>query len=340
MKRFESMIEQLREHGRRSSISLATVELRHLRALVAIADNRHYGRAAASLNLTQPAMTQRIQVLERELGVQLLVRNSRNVRLTPAGELLIEHARGLVHIEDRALLALRDHAAGIAGQLRIAYLTLWDVGLPANIVAEFRRRYPAIKLEMTTGYSQPNIERLLAGEVDFAFVGVAIGEGNGVVIRVLDRHQLVVVMASDHPLTKMDRVPIHLLRGEPMIALSSGVNATLAAASVSWLTKYTGEAPNIVRQEPPDQMAAALAELGCGVTIMTERRAVIAQSDGLEYRPLMPTPVIEYGAAYLGDDPSPALANLLRIVDDLAPPLPPDLPAGTELLWTRPARRL
>src|SRR2546426_4272847 len=216
------------------------MELRHLKAFVAIADHGHYSRAAASLNLTQPAITERIQVLERELGVQLFSRNAREVRLTPAGATLMEHARGLLQIENRALLALKDHAAGIAGRLRMSYLTLWDVGLPASIVTEFRRRYPTVKLETTTGYSQPNMDRLRAGELDFAFVGVAIGESEGVAIRPLDRHEIVVVMNPNHHLTQMDPVPIECLRGEPMIAVSSGVNAPLAAASVSWLTKATG----------------------------------------------------------------------------------------------------
>src|SRR5713226_755741 len=100
--------------------------------------------------------------------------------MTSAGETLIGHAKQLVQLEDSALRALTDLAAGIAGRLRIFYLTLWDIGLPANIVAEFRHRYPAIQLEMTTGYSEPNVKRLLAREVDFAFVGASIGERSGI----------------------------------------------------------------------------------------------------------------------------------------------------------------
>jgi DNA-binding transcriptional LysR family regulator len=310
------------------------LELRHLRAFVAIAEYGHYGRAAASLKLTQPALTQRIQVLERELGFQLLKRSAREVSLTPAGDAFIDHARGLVQAEDRALLALRDYASGILGRLRIAYLTLWDAGLPANIVAEFRRRHPAIKLEMTSGYSQINIDRLISGDVDFAFVGVAIGEHNGVAMRALDLHELVVVMAPNHPLMEMECVPITRLRGEPMIAgSSSGVNAPLAAASVGWLTKYIGEPPNIIREEPPDQMSAALAQSGDAVALMTEHRALLARNDGLDYRRLSPTPLVEYGMAYIRDNPSPALASLLKTVADVAPPLPEWLPPGSEVIW-------
>jgi len=301
---------------------------------VAVAEYGHYGRAAANLRLTQPALTQRIQTLERELGIQLFKRNAREVRLTPAGEAFIEHARGLVQAEDRALLALSDYASGILGRLRIAYLTLWDAGLPANIVGEFRRRHPAIKLEMTSGYSQVNIDRLIAGEADFAFVGMAIGEHDGIAMHTLDRHELVVVMAPNHPLMQMECVPITRLRGEPMIAVSSsGVNAPLAAASHGWLTKYFGEPPNVIREEPPDQMSAALAQSGGAVALMTEHRALLARNDGLDYRRLSPTPLVEYGLAYIRNNPSPALANLLKTVADVAPPLPDWLPPGSEVIW-------
>jgi len=310
------------------------LELRHLRAFVAVAEYGHYGRAAASLRLTQPALTQRIQTLERELGIQLFKRNAREVRLTPAGEAFIEHARGLVQAEDRALLALSDYASGILGRLRIAYLTLWDAGLPANIIGEFRRRHPAIKLEMTSGYSQVNIDRLIAGEADFAFIGMAIGEHDGIAMHTLDRHELVVVMAPNHPLMKMECVPITRLRGEPMIAVSSsGVNAPLAAASHGWLTKYFGEPPNVIREEPPDQMSAALAQSGDAVALMTEHRALLARNDGLDYRRLSPTPLVEYGLAYIRNNPSPALANLLKTVADVAPPLADWLPPGSEVIW-------
>jgi DNA-binding transcriptional LysR family regulator len=312
------------------------MELRNVRAFLAVADERHFGRAAASLNLTQPALTQRIQVLERELGIQLLQRNAREVRLTPAGEALLQHAKTLVQEEERTLREMKDHAAGLAGRLRISYLTLWDVGIPANTVAEFRRRYPAIKLEMTTGYSQVNISRLLAGEVDFAFIGAAVGEQDGIIIRPLDRHEIVLVMPPTHRFMKMTYIPIDCLRGEPMIGASSGVNSPLTAAMVSWLTRHTGEPPNIVREEPPDQMGAALAQTGNAVALMTEHRAHIAGADGLEYRRLAPTPVIEYGMAYRSDKPSPALAHLIKTIEGIAPLLPADLPPGCELIWTPP----
>jgi DNA-binding transcriptional LysR family regulator len=308
------------------------MELRNVRAFLAVVDERHFGRAAASLNLTQPALTLRIQGLERELGIQLLQRSARSVRLTPAGEALLEHAKALAREEDLALRTMRDHVAGFAGSLRISYLTLWDAGLPARIIAEFRRCYPSIVLEMTTGYSQTNVARLLAGEVDFVFVGVSIGPHDGMAMRPLDRHEIVVVLAPTNQLTALKCVPIECLRGEPMISTSAGVNAPLVAATIRWLTKGLGEPPNIIQEEPPDQMAAALAQSGNALALMTEHRAILAAAHGLVYRRLTPTPIIEYGVAYLHERRSPALANLLKTVDDITPPLPVDLPTDSQLL--------
>src|SRR6266850_6594112 len=121
------------------------MELRQLRAFVAVASEGHFGRAAARLNLTQPGLTLRIQALEKELGAQLFERSAREVHLTAAGTLLLPHARGLLRIEDRALRELKDQAEGIGKRLRISYVAYGAVAFPAEVVAEFRRRYPTIR---------------------------------------------------------------------------------------------------------------------------------------------------------------------------------------------------
>jgi DNA-binding transcriptional LysR family regulator len=311
------------------------MELRNVRAFLAAARERHFGRAAAGLNLTQPALTLRIQVLERELGIQLLQRNSRGVRLTPAGEALLEHANSLVHEEDQTLREMKDYAAGIAGRLRISYLTVWNIGLPTNLVAEFRRRYPQVRLETTSGYSQSNVKRLIAGEVDFAFVGMPSADRDGVVTRPLDRQEIVLVMTPTNPLAELKVVPLDRLRGVPMIAVSSALRSPHVATSLGWLANHLGEAPNVVAEEPVDQIAAAVAHSGTVVSFTTAPRARLWEAEGLISRRLSPIPLVDYGVAYRQDDASPALANMLCAVDDVAPPFSDEVPAGCELVWTR-----
>jgi hypothetical protein len=140
-------------------------------------------------------------------------------------------------------------------------------------------------------------------------------------------------MSPAHHLAQLAAVPVKCLRGEPMMGVSSGVNAPLAATTAKWLTQLTGQTPNIVREEPPDQMAAALLESDNLVALMTVHRAILAQAEGLVYRPLVPAPVIEYGFAFVRENQSPALANLVETAVDVAPPLEQALPEGRELLF-------
>ena len=165
---------------------------------------------------------------------------------------------------------------GISISADTAVVDALPLGLIDKPVKVVSRTDDHLQLEMSTGYSQPNMDRLIAGNVDFAFIGVSIGERRGITIRTLDRHEIVVVMTPENPLAQMDRVPIERLRGEPIITVSQGVNGPMAAASLSWLERHTGEPPNVARQEPPDQMAAALARSGNAIALMTAHRAAQA----------------------------------------------------------------
>jgi DNA-binding transcriptional LysR family regulator len=309
------------------------MELRNVRAFVAVADERHFGRAGANLNLTQPALSLRIQVLERELGIQLLQRNAREVHLTPAGEALLLHAKALVQEEDRALREMKDHVAGNGGRLRIAYLNVWNVGLPTQIVAEFRRRYPAVRLETTSGYSQLNTQRVMADEVDFAFVGMQGTDCDDVVVRPIDRKEIVLFMTPANHLAPMQAVPLECVRGEPMIGVTSALGSPHVSALRRWLASHLGEEPNVVAEEPLDQIPAALAMSGVAVTLMTADRVAPWAAEGLVSRRLSPVPVVDYGVAYLKSNTSPVLLNMLRIVDAIASTPPDELPDDCELVW-------
>ena len=300
---------------------------------MAAAATGHFGQAAARLNLTQPGLTLRIQTLEKELGVQLLDRNSREVHLTAAGEVLLPYATSLIDLEDRALADIKQRAAAKAGRLRISYLTLWD-GLPTSIVSAFKLRYPGVVVETTSGYSEWNLDRVLKRDVDLAFLTMAFGDCDGVSMRAIERHEIVLVMPSSHRLSTLDTIPIKQLRGEPMVGVSPGVNNTFAKTAVSWLGHHLGQEPNVVASEPPDQIAGAVAHRGNAVALMTVARASAAAGMGLVYRRLAPSPMLEYGAAYRKDNRSPALASLLELVDELATPLAAEPPAGYETLST------
>jgi DNA-binding transcriptional LysR family regulator len=313
------------------------MELRQLRAFVAAATEGHFGRAATSLNLTQPGLTLRIQALERELGAQLLERSSREVLLTATGTVLLPHAKSLIRIEDRALRELRDQADGIAGRLRIAYLSNGEVAMPAKVVAEFRRRYPSVQIETSAAHSSVNAEHLRQGNVDAAFVHpgfvrVPDDISDEVAVRHLGRDAIMLALSPDHQLARLERVPVSALRSEPLIIFASSPHSGFILTMERWLARVMGAKPNIVGYEPPDQALEAVGRSTSLITFTTESRMAFAPVPGIAYRHLSPQPLLDFGIAYYRDDPSPTLANLLQLIDKMTDGEPGELPGDSVLL--------
>jgi len=292
------------------------LELRQLRAFLQVANTRHFGRAAATLNITQPALTQRIQALERELRMQLLTRSAREVRLTGAGEVLLPYASSLVQVEDRALRDLADNAAGRAGRLRVAYLLHGDVGTQGKIVGEFRRRYPQVAVETTMGNSRLNLDLLHSGAVDAGFIGPYKVTAE-IAVQAMGQGPLVLAMPEKHPLVQQVCVPVSLLAGVPLILWPESWNPELLATFKHWLARHIGSEPNVIALEPADQALEAVATSGSAVTIVSGWRASAVPVTGIAYRSLVPAPFVEHRVAYLRNDPSPTLQHLLTITKEV-----------------------
>jgi DNA-binding transcriptional LysR family regulator len=314
------------------------VELRQLRAFVAVATEGHFGRAATRLSLTQPGLTLRIQALEKELGVQLLERNAREVQLTAAGATLLPHAKSLLRIEDRALRDLKDQAEGPARRLRISYVAYGAVAFPTEAVAEFRRRHPAVHIEATVGNSALNAEHLLNGSVDAAFiypgyVGGPAGLPDTVAVRLVTRDAVLVALSSKHPLAaRFEEIPLTALRNEPMIMFPTSPGPSATLSFVRTLVRHIGTQPNIVAYEPPDQALEAVAHSSSLISFANGSRAASAPVPGIVYRRTSPALFIDFGVAYLRDNESRVLADFVALIDELATGEPSDLPDGAELL--------
>jgi DNA-binding transcriptional LysR family regulator len=307
------------------------MELRQIRAFVQVATARHFGRAAAVLKITQPALTQRIQALERELGVQLLTRSAREVTLTPAGEILLPYANSLVHLEDRALRDLADNAAGRAGKLRIAYQLHADGAVMAAIMAEFRRRYPQVEVQTASAYTVTNVEQIVAGVMDAAFVSLPVTRQDTVATRWISDDEILVAMGQRHRFAKMERVPVKALAGEPMILFPVFLSPILSVAFRSWLTKHTGAELNIIAEEPHEQAALQVAKSDRLVFFVGSRWSSIVPTPGLVYRQMTPRPMNSYGIAYRRDEETPQVVNLLKIADEIATQSRTAAPEGAEL---------
>ena len=311
------------------------MDIRHLQAFVQIAIEGHFGRAAEHLNVTQPALTQRVQALEREVGVQLLKRSPREVRLTPAGEVLLPYAQSLVQIQGQALRELEEIAAGRGGCIRLGYQGHGDMTTQVRIATEFRRRHPRVQVATSAASSQENMLRVSSAELDAAFVAAPVRSIQGVIVRPITKYALVLAMPKSHRLAEMDRVPVQELRSEKINLFPSYMNPGSVGALRTWLVRHTGAGVNVVAEEPPDQAIEAVS-LGGPIAFISSRVAKSMSVPGVVFKPMSPAPLMTLAIAYLKDNPAPILASLLRTIDEVASAHQEELPPDGEILVGEP----
>lgn len=206
------------------SANVKNMEIRQLRALIAIAETGTFTACALRVNLTQAAVSMQIQQLEKETGAQLFIRRPRRVMLTEVGEALLEHARRILREHDAAL----DHIARLAGadhgRLRVGSASaMVNIELLPQILKDLHAQYPRAEVSVTTGTSEALVRLIVAGELDLAMVSLPV-EARGVKTETLSRDELVAIGSPDHALAKHTVVSAEMLAKEKLILGERGGN--------------------------------------------------------------------------------------------------------------------
>src|SRR5918992_788406 len=179
-----------------------TLDPRLLRPFVALADELHFGRAAARLHVTQPALSQQIARLERQLGVKLFARTRSRVELTEAGAAMLAPARTAVEAAAAAEEVARSHARGEGGELRLG-LSPGAHYLAQALLAEFARRRPKVRVRARQDNSGVLAEQVASGRLELA-LGVCTEPVDGIVCERLRDEPAVLAVAGDHALAGRD----------------------------------------------------------------------------------------------------------------------------------------
>ena len=185
------------------------VELRHLAALQAVAEEGSFGRAAEQLGYTQSAISQQIQALERIVGQQLVERpgGPRRVSLTEAGELLLRHAAGIVARLQAAQADMAAFAEGSAGTLRVGTYQSVGARVLPRLLREFTEAWPEVSVQLTESADDGGLLDLVErGELDFTFVMLPVGEGPFETVELM-RDPYVVVLPAGSPLASRPKPP-------------------------------------------------------------------------------------------------------------------------------------
>jgi DNA-binding transcriptional LysR family regulator len=200
------------------------VEIRQLRAFVAIAESGTFTAGALRVHVTQAAISMQIRQLETEIGAKVFVRAPRHVILTEAGEQLLRRARHILREHDAALDEIAELAGAERGRLRIgsASAMVLTEQLPA-ILKELRKQHPAAEISVTSGTSEVLVDQILAGEVDIAFVSLPV-DVRGIKTERLSEDQLVAIASPRHKLAKQRTVSAYTLAGERLILGERGGN--------------------------------------------------------------------------------------------------------------------
>jgi DNA-binding transcriptional LysR family regulator len=199
------------------------MELRQLRYLVALAEERSFTRAAGKVLVAQPALSQQVAKLEAELGVPLVDRTTRRVVMTEAGDRLVEHARRVLKQVDVAREDLADLAGVRSGRLTIgASQTVGAFDL-LGLLAQFHRQHPAVDLSVREGLSMGLAAQLRADEVDLAFITAPGGPAvEGLELRVVSDEQLVAAVAPGHELAGRAKLRIADLQAQSVVTFGHG----------------------------------------------------------------------------------------------------------------------
>jgi DNA-binding transcriptional LysR family regulator len=288
-----------------------------LRVLVEVAERGSFSAAAEALSYTQSAVSQQVATLEAEADVTLLERHARGVRLTPAGEVLRQHAEGVLARLEAAEAELAAIAGLRAGRLRMASFPTAGATLMPLAIAIFKAAHPDVELTLAEGEPEQIAPRLRAGELDLAllFEFDEPLEGMDSLSRVeLLSDPMYLALPRKHPLAGKSDLRLEDLRGEAWVQTS---RESPCARHVVRCAHAAGFEPNVAFESDDYQTVQGLVAAGVGVALIPELALSVVRED-IAIRELSPAPPRRqvFAAAPADARLSPATPAMIAILQE------------------------
>ena len=284
------------------------IDLKLLRYFIAVAEELHFGRAAARLNMSQPPLSIHIKELEQQLGTLLFVRHSRSVALTHAGKVLMEESRRLIASTNQALARVEKIGRGEAGRIELGVVGTAMWGRMRPVMHRFLKDNPNVEVmfrEKSPGLQMALLERR---ELDAGIWRMATSVPEHFTSLRLHEAAFLVAMPEEHPLAACDRVPLDALRDEYFVALPS-VHSDWAFLQI--ICQQAGFTPMIVREVVEPQTVLAMISMGIGITLMADSYAQM-NWPGVVFRPLAVRIPADLYIVYEHQQATPALIKLVE----------------------------
>lgn len=286
------------------------MELRHLRSFVAVAEELHFGRAAERLHIAQPPLSMQIKQLEHELGVQLLIRSTRKVELTPAGASFLEHARAILAATDAAVEDARQTASGLAGRLVLGFTGSATYEVMPMLAQVLRHDLPGLDISLKGEMLTPlQVAGLLDHSLDIGFLRPPARDP-GITVSILRREPLIAVLPDTHPLASAPSVRLGDLRNDPFITYLSQHRSVVYDAVIE-ACERAGFMPQQHTEVAETSTLVSFVASGQGVALVPASVQHLAVT-GAVFRPLAgQTTEVALAVATRTDDPSPQVARVL-----------------------------
>lgn len=279
------------------------MEIRQLRYFVAVAEELHFRRAAARLHLSQPPLSHHVRQLENELGVLLLRRTRRRVELTQAGRAFLRDARLILHELDSAAETARRIDAGQTDRLRISFVGSALLSIVPVAVQRFRAARPDVEIVLRERPTADQLRAVAEGTIDIGLIRPPIEQPEQLHIQHVMREQTVAALPAGHPLTKLRRVPLARLAGEPLVLFPREQAPGFHDLLISSLAA-TGAQVRVVQYAPEMLTIVGLVAAGIGVSLAPHSVARL-ELEGVAYRPVVGAPHSELVAVTRAHDETP-----------------------------------
>jgi len=304
--------------------------LRHFSYFLAVADERHFGRAAERLGMSQPPLSQQIQALEQALGVRLFERSRQGVQMTREGAALLAPVRQFMEHAQRLQQAVTDARFGRNDVVTIGAINSALFDIMPRLMETAKQRYSHLSLTMMEMKTADALEAVQSGDIDIALTRYD-DRASSLEVRPIVSDHLVLALPAKHRLTKLSRVPLHELADENLVLFPRRSSPSFFDQIVA-ACRNAGFSPRIVYDV--SSVVSQIAFVGCGVAIgMVPSRSMRFGGSDVVFRPLKETiNVISIAAAWNPKRRKELVPALVSIAAEIganreALPLPAELPA-------------
>ncbi len=243
------------------------MELRQIKYFIEVARREHVTEAALSLHIAQSAVSRQIDNLEKELGVNLFLRDGRNVRLTPIGKVFLDYMEQAMKVIDDAKREVEEYLDPEKGTIRIGYpSSLANYTLP-TVISAFRAEYPKVKFCLNQGAYHSLIESVIRGDIDMALLGPVPKNIPKIIGQVLFHEKIVAVLPKDHPLAEEKELKLSQLWNDSFILFPQGY---ILRELIVDACRQVGFQPKVSFEGIDIDAIKGLVSAGLGVTLIPE----------------------------------------------------------------------